>query len=88
MVTIATVGKQHLNALSPNPSPACGRGEQNLPKDAGRGECLRLTNHSVFRPTIFAGTDSVSAAPTTMHAASRYMPESVLCVRSLSQPTA
>lgn len=38
--------------------------------------------------TIRAGTESVRIAPSTIDAASMYMPESVLLVASFSQPTA
>lgn len=57
-------------------------------KKAGVTPAFFLAGGVAYLFTIRAGTESVRIAPSTIDAASKYMPESVLCVASFSQPTA
>jgi len=57
-------------------------------KKAGMIPAFFLGGDGTYLFTIRAGTESVRIAPSTIDAASMYMPESVLCVASFSQPTA
>ncbi len=68
------------NAMERNGSEREGAGA--TARDGGA--CWR----SGYLFTIRAGTESVRIAPSTIDAASIYMPESVLLVTSFNQPTA